>query len=83
MKKDKDFSTGILYEDSFEDRPLDDTGESSEHSTGILKKFLSMKRWKKIVLCVVTAVLLNRKDNLVGFQSTDPKVGTDTLPVLV
>ena len=58
MKKDKDFSTGILYEDSFEDRPLDDTGESSEHSTGILKKFLSMKRWKKIVLCVVTALVV-------------------------
>ena len=58
MKKDKDFSTGILYEDSFEDRPLDDTGESSEHSTGILKKFLSMKKWKKIVLCVVTALVV-------------------------
>ena len=58
MKKDKDFSTGILYEDSFEDRPLDDTGESSEHSTGILKKFLSMKRWKKIVLYVVTALVV-------------------------
>lgn len=58
MKKDEDFSTKILYEDSFEDRPLDDTGESSEHSTGILKKFLSMKRWKKIVLCVVTALVV-------------------------
>ena len=58
MKKDEDFSTKILYEDSFEDRPLDDAAESSDSPKGILEKFLSMKRWKKVVLCVVTALVV-------------------------
>ncbi len=58
MKKDEDFSTEILYEDSFEDRPLDDAAESSDSPKGILEKFLSMKRWKKVVLCVVTALVV-------------------------
>ncbi len=58
MKRDDDFSTKILYEDSFEDRPLDDDAESGNKPKSILEKFLSMKRWKKVVLCVVTALLV-------------------------
>ena len=58
MKRDDDFSTEILYEDSFEDRPLDDDAESGNQPKSILEKFLSMKRWKKVVLCVVTALLV-------------------------
>lgn len=58
MKKDEDFSTDFLYADSFEDRPLDDAVESTDSPKGILEKFLSLKRWKKVVLCLVTALVV-------------------------
>ncbi len=53
-----EYSTEILYEDSFEDRPLDDESGQKNRLGNIMEKFLSMKRWKKVVLCVVTAIVV-------------------------
>ncbi len=61
---DSEFLTEILYEDDFEDRPLKQSrhsrnpSKSSRRSNGILDRFLSMKKWKKVVLCVVTALVV-------------------------
>ncbi len=61
---DSGYITEILYEDDFEDRPLKQSrhsrnpSKSSRRSKGILDRFLSMKKWKKVVLCVVTALVV-------------------------
>ena len=64
---DSEFLTEILYEDDFEDRPHKQSRHSrnpsksskrSKRSKGILDRFLAMKRWKKVVLCVVTALVV-------------------------
>ena len=58
---DSEYITEILYEDDFEDRPLKQDRHSrnpSKRSKGILDRFLSMKKWKKVVLCVVTALVV-------------------------
>lgn len=53
-----EYITEILYEDDFEDRPLDDVEAAGNSTSGIRGRFLSMKRWKKVVLCVVTALVV-------------------------
>ena len=64
---DSEYITEILYEDDFEDRPLKQSRHSRspsksskrlKRSRGILDRFLAMKRWKKVVLCVVTALVV-------------------------
>ena len=53
-----EYITEILYEDEFEDRLSDDAEAAGNSAAGIMGRFLSMKRWKKIVLCVVTALVV-------------------------
>ena len=64
---DSEYITEILYEDDFEDRPHKQSRHSrnpskslrrSKRSKGIFDRFLAMKRWKKVVLCVVTALVV-------------------------
>lgn len=61
---DSEYVTEILYEDDFEDRPLKHSNKHNRHkhsrksSKGALDRFLSMKKWKKVVLCVVTALIV-------------------------
>lgn len=57
---DSEFILEILYEDDFGDRPLKHNSHkhSGESSKGFLGRFVSMKKWKKVVLCVVTALVV-------------------------
>lgn len=57
---DSEFILEILYEDDFGDRPLKHNNHrhSGESSKGFLGRFLAMKKWKKVVLCVVTALVV-------------------------
>ncbi|MEH2945654.1 LCP family protein [Sporofaciens sp. JLR.KK001] len=55
-----DYSLEILYDDSFEDRPLDDRSPKGDGRSRRKKKKkrLPMQRWKKITLGVVTTLLV-------------------------
>lgn len=57
-QKVSEYVTEILYEDDFEDRHPEGDEVAGNSPTGIRGRFLSMKRWKKIVLCVVTALVV-------------------------
>lgn len=55
-----DYSLEILYDDSFEDRPLDDRSPKGDGRSRRKKKKkrLPMQRWKKITLGVVATLLV-------------------------
>ena len=63
-----DFSMEVLYEDSFEDRPLDDDyycdddahehRHRHKHKHGKHKKHRSSKRWKKVLLGLIAIIVV-------------------------
>ena len=62
-----DFSIEVLYEDSFDDRPLDDDGSWDDdehrhhrhrHKHEKHKKHRTLKRWKKVMLGLIAVIVV-------------------------